>query len=251
MTMSKRKPRLIACAVALALSSHAIAQAPPKLPEPRPMPTRPDDIEPPPKPPDRQYVDTGVQAGINTTQRARFDVRTAKLHDVVLEDARMRGAMLRADKLTFSVVVVNSGSQTFAFPGNQVDASIIEGHFDYRQRVNVDRRRVPYFPARGFFDIAVRVGDAIELPMVVRGRKTQKVAYWPVPAPLRPRPGVRGVQLESGNAPVEIRPDVWYTIDARLTPAEKDEIASRHSVFVNVRFDRSGQIAEQQGPFLY
>ena len=177
MTTPKHKSTILACAVALALSSQSVAQAPPSLPEPRPMPKRPGNIKPPPKPAERQYVNTGVAATVNTTQRARFDIRTTKLHDVELEDARMRGAMLRADKLTFNVVVLNSGSQTFAFAGNQLDASIIEGHFDYRQRVNVDRRRVPYFPARGFFDIAVRTGDGIELPIVIRGRKTQKVAY--------------------------------------------------------------------------
>lgn len=251
MNTPKHNARILACAVALALSSNAIAQAPPALPDPRPMPTRPTNIDAPPKTTERQYVNTGVQAKVNTTARARFDIRMAKLHDIELVDARMRGSVLRADQLTFNVVVVNSGSQTFAFSGNQIDASVIEGHFDYRQRVNVDRRRVVYHPARGFFDIAVRTGDGIELPMVIRGRKTQKVGYWPVPAPFRRGPGIRAIQLESGNAPIDVRPEIWYTIDARLTPAENDEVAQEHSIFVNVRFDRTGRIAEQQGPFAY
>ncbi|MDJ0939513.1 MAG: hypothetical protein QNJ00_07090 [Woeseiaceae bacterium] len=250
MTTPKLIPRALACGVALAISSYAVAQMPPRLPEPRPMPSRPTNPEPP-KPPERQYVNTGVNVGVNTTRRARFDIKSEKLHDIELTDVRTRGNMLRADELTFSVVLMNTGSQTFAFAGNQIDASIIEGHFDYRQRVNVDRRQVPYYPARGDYDITVRTGSVIELPIIIRGQRTQKVGLWPVPSRMSPMPGLRAVKLSSGNAPIEIRPDVWYTIDARLTPSEKDEVEHEHSVFLNVRFNRAGQIAEQQGPFLY
>ena len=245
------RTRLLACAIALSLSSQALAQSLPSLPDPRPAPKRPSNIKPPPKQPEREYVQTGVDFRANTSRRVRFDIRAVKLHEVELADARMRGKMLRADNLALSVVVMNTGSQTFAFSGNHIDASIIEGYFDYRQRVNIDRRQVPYYPARGEFDIAVRVGDAIELPIVIRGQKRNKVGLWPVPSPFQRGPGLRAVRLQSGNAPIEIRPDVWYTIDAALTPADDDEIADEHSVFINVRFDRSGRIAEQQGPYLH
>ncbi|MEO1246443.1 MAG: hypothetical protein AAFX56_12245 [Pseudomonadota bacterium] len=196
-------------------------------------------------------VTTSVRVPVNTRQRAKFDIHAVKLHEVVLRKPRMRGAMLRADDLSFNVVLQNAGSNTFAFSGNQIDASIIEGHFDYRQRVSIDRRRVPYYPARGTFDIIVQRGGSIELPIVIRGQKTKRVAFWPVPSPFRRRPDVTAIQLESGNAPIEIRPAVWYTIDARLVPAGDDEIEHQHSVFVNLRFDRNGGVAELQGPYLY
>lgn len=248
MTSTNRKS-ILAGAVALALGIPAMAQQP-SLPDPKVKPKRPTSYQVQPRK-DKTQVHTSVNVPINTTQRAKFDIHAIKLHGVELRKPRMRGRMLRADDLTFQVVLQNAGSNTFAFSGNQIDASIIEGHFDYRQRVKIDRRRVPYYPARGMFDIAIRPNGNIELPLVVRGQKTKRVAFWPVPTPFKRGPGVKAIQLESGNAPIQIRPDVWYTIDANLKPAEDDEIDFQHSVFINLRFDREGGIAELQGPYLY
>jgi len=249
---SKRRKGL-ACAVALAIATPAAAQVP-RLPEPRPEPKRPTEHEVQRQQPKSQIntkATTSVRVPINTSQRAKFDIHTVKLHEVALDKPQLRGSMLRANDLSFNVVLMNAGSNTYAFAGNQIDASIIEGHFDYRQRVNVDRRRVPYYPARGSFDIVVQRGNSIELPIVIRGQRTRRVAYFPVPSPFRKRPDVAAIKLESGNVPIEIRPDVWYTIDARLTPADNDEIDHQHAVFVNLRFDRNGSIAELNGPYHY
>ncbi|MDJ0709675.1 MAG: hypothetical protein QNJ14_04755 [Woeseiaceae bacterium] len=245
MFLPTRASRAMTCLCVLALSASVNAQQRPTLPEPRVKPKTPTSYTPPKQ---EVHVPGTVRVPINTQRRAKFDIRTEKLHDIVLGKPSMRGNVLRANDLTIKVVIVNGGTDTFAFAGNQIDASIIEGHFDYRQRTTIDRRRVPYYPARAMFDVVVRANSSIELPLVIRGQKTQRIGYWPVPTPVRPAPGLRGVRLETGNARLQLRPEVWYTIDARLKPAKDDEVDDRHAVFINVRFDRNGGVTEMQGP---
>ena len=158
MRICRKSSWTLACACALVFAESTHAQMP-ALPEPR------------------AKTPGTIRVPLNTRQRAKFDIRAEKLHNVALRKPRLRGSMVQAQDLTISVVLVNDGSDTFAFAGNQVDASIIEGHFDYRQRVSIDRRRVPYYPARGIFDIVIRAKDSIELPIVIRGQKTQRVGY--------------------------------------------------------------------------
>jgi hypothetical protein len=182
---------------------------------------------------------------------SKFDIYVIDVSRIGLVKPRLRGAVLRADEINLSVFLKNRGKETFALANNQIDASIIEGYFDVRERTHIDRRGVSFYPARGLYDIVVESDAKVEVPLIIKGPRQNRVGLWPVPMPNRHGAGLRAVQLSSGEGPVELTPEVWHTITILLVPADADQGAWNHRAFANIRFDRQGGIQELKGPYFY
>jgi hypothetical protein len=229
----------------------------PTLPEPEVLSETPVELEVPPpadetdeesendKAPPVAMVDSQLA---NTPE---FDIYLSDVSYIELVRPRIRGGFIRADELIFKAFLKNRGEETFAFANNLIDASIVEGYYDMRERVHIDRTTGTFFPARGIYDIVVESDGKVEVPLIIKGPRQNRVGLWPVPLPNRYGAGLRGVQLSSGEGPVELKPEVWHTISVRLVPADADAGVWNHSAFANIRFGWQGEIQELKGPYIY
>jgi hypothetical protein len=229
----------------------------PALPESEVLPETPVELEVPPladETEDESENDKTPPVALVASQLANtpeFDIYLSDVSYIELKKPRIRGGLIRADELIFKAFLKNRGEETFAFANNLIDASIVEGYYDMRERVHIDRTTGTYFPARGIYDIVVESDGKLEVPLIIKGPRQDRVGLWPIPLPNPFGAGLQGVQLSSGEGPVELKPEVWHTISVRLVPADADAGVWNHSAFLNIRFDWQGEIQELKGPFIY
>jgi hypothetical protein len=157
---------------------------------------------------------------------------------------------LFAEELKVRVGVDNLGTETWAFRNSIMNASILEGFFDFTKRTTINRTTIWHFDTRLTMDYSLESGKLAEVWIPIKGKETNKEVLVKYPLPI---PGLRGVQkvaAKTGNKEIFLVPGLWYTIRLELVPQEQDKNNKNNAVYMNFIIDKSGSITDRKGPFI-
>lgn len=157
---------------------------------------------------------------------------------------------LFAEELKVRVGVDNLGTETWAFRNSIMNASILEGFYDFTKRTTINRTTIWHFDTRLTMDYSLESGKLAEVWIPIKGKETNKEVLVKYPLPI---PGLRGVQkvaAKTGNKEIFLVPGLWYTIRLELVPQEQDKNNKNNAVFMNFIIDKSGRITDRKGPFI-
>ncbi len=157
---------------------------------------------------------------------------------------------LFAEELKVRVGVDNLGTETWAFRNSIMNASILEGFYDFSKKTTINRTTIWHFDTRLTMDYSLESGKLAEVWIPIKGKETNKEVLVRYPLPI---PGLRGVQkvaAKTGNKEIFLVPGLWYTIRLELVPQEQDKNILNNAVYMNFILDKSGRITDRKGPFL-
>jgi hypothetical protein len=202
----------------------------------------------------------GVDARVNTLAAPPdFDIALYSVGDISFspfEPGSLRSpepdsSLFLAETMYVRVTIANRGARTYAFEGNRIEATFVEGYFEPGQSgfESSDGLR-----AAASHSLRMEVGQAQVIDMALY--------HEPVRASREDRAGAgitrvlsggfRGSTNDGYRAPVEIDTLLWYTIDVRLfPPAEYDANDDAHGAYLHVRFNEDGEVKELDGPHFY
>lgn len=224
----------------------------PARPEPQPVVQTPDVEGPPPGPIEAQIV-TEVDAEINTSVAPpEYDIALYSLDRFAFYGLEDDGAEFLADRLDVYMFVANRGNETYAFGGNVIKATLVEGRVNH-SGLWVDagaadvgasaehRFGIPVSSAQ-LATIQLEKQNYIENARNVAREGAARVASL----------GLKGSKRFDESKHIRIKPGLWYTADVRLTtPEQYDDDPTNHGAYFYLRFGSAGEILEKQGPHFF
>lgn len=157
---------------------------------------------------------------------------------------------LFAEELKVRIAVDNLGTETWAFRNCIMNASILEGFYDFTKRTTINRTKIWHFDTRLTMDYSLESGKLAEVWIPIKGKETNKEVFVRYPMPI---PGLRGIQkvaAQTGNKEIFLVPGLWYTLRVELSQHEQDKNIRNNAVFMNFIIDKSGKITDSKGPFV-